>query len=65
MKAITKIELSDQDWKTQLARGYPNIPAGEEVTIINEDYINFYGTWCEVLWNNNRYYVSKQNLKIL
>ena len=26
-KAITKKELCDEDWQTQLAQGYENIPA--------------------------------------
>ena len=26
-RAITKKELYDEDWQTQLARGYENIPA--------------------------------------
>lgn len=30
MGYYTKKELSDKDWKTQLAMRYPNIPKGEK-----------------------------------
>ena len=48
MQAVTLKSLCDQDWKTQLAQGYPNIPKGDIVEIINPEYNNLYGTWCEV-----------------
>lgn len=61
-KAVTLRTLADQDWKTQLAQGYSNIPTNAIVEVINENYVNFYGSWCEVMWNNRRYYVSKKDL---
>ena len=61
-KAVTLKTLCDQDWKTQLAQGYSNIPCNCVVEVIEEDFTNFYGTWCRVLWNNIQYYVSKRDL---
>lgn len=58
---VTKRELCDQDWKTQLAKGYPNIPKGEEVTFFRK-YNNMYGTFCDVFWNGNIYSVRKEDL---
>ena len=62
IKAVALKSLADQDWKTQLARGYSSIPRGAVVDVINDNFTNFYGTWCEVIWNNNHYYVSKSDL---
>ena len=42
---MTEKELKNEDWKTQLARGYGNIPEGEEVEVIATNFTNFYGTW--------------------
>ena len=39
-------ELSDEDWKTQAAHGYPNIPKGATVKVLNEKYQNYYGLSC-------------------
>lgn len=61
-QAVTLKTLADQDWKTQLARGYRNIPAETLVDVINEEFTNFYGTWCEVEWEGRRYYVDKKDL---
>lgn len=61
-QAVTLKTLADQDWKTQLARGYRNIPANTLVNVINEEYRNLYGTWCEVEWEGRRYYVDKKDL---
>lgn len=61
-KAVALTTLADQDWKTQLARGYSNIPVNSIVEVINENYVNLYGKWCEVVWNNTHYYVSKKDL---
>ena len=62
MKAVALKSLCDQDWKTQLARKYPNVPEGAIVEITNDEFTNFYGTWCEIMWNNIYYYVSKADL---
>ena len=62
MKAVTIRELSNEDWKTQLAQGYPNIPADAVVEVIDNDFNNWYGNWCIVMYNNIRYYVSEKDL---
>ena len=41
-KAVALTTLADQDWKTQLARGYSNIPANSIVEVINENYVNLW-----------------------
>jgi hypothetical protein len=61
-KAVALVSLADQDWKTQLAHGYSNIPVDAVVDVVNEDFTNLYGNWCEVIWNNRHYYVSKKDL---
>ena len=45
MGFYTKRELSDQDWMTQLAKGYSNIPKGERVEIIDGYVSNLYGSF--------------------
>ena len=66
MKAIALKELADEDWKTQHARKYQNIPAGAEVEIIEENYDNFYGgPWTRVEWKDNLYWVDPKQLKKL
>lgn len=61
--AVALSELDDEDWKTQLARKYPNIPAGSKVKIIEENYVNFYGgPWTRVKWNGNTYWVDPSKL---
>ena len=62
MQAVTLKSLCDQDWKTQLAQGYPNIPMGAIVEITNPEYKNLYGTWCEVEYKGIRYYIDKKDL---
>lgn len=61
-KAVTLKTLADQDWKTQLAHKYPNIPYNVVVDVIEEEFTNFYGTWCRVVWNKTMYYVSRTDL---
>lgn len=57
-----KRELSDEDWKTQLAKKYGNIPAGAKVTI--EGVVtNFYGTYASVRYNGRHYYVDLDDLE--
>ena len=66
MKAIALKELADEDWKTQHARKYSNIPPGAEVEIIEENYDNFYGgPWTRVEWKDNLYWVDPEQLKKL
>lgn len=56
-------DIANEDWKTQVARGYPNIPKGAEVEVIEKDFVNFYGSFMIVHWNNNIYYTKKENIK--
>lgn len=60
--AVTKQTLCDQDWKTQLAVKYPNIPANCVVEVVEDNFVNFYGQWAKVIWRNNSYYVDKKSL---
>ena len=65
-KAVVLEELADEDWKTQAARKYPNIPKGSVVYVIQEDYYNWYGgPWTKVEWNNNLYWVKSDKIKKL
>ena len=61
--AVAKTELSDNDWKTQLAKKYKNIPKGAKVKILNRECNNFYGTWVKVEYENNSYYVKEKDLE--
>lgn len=61
-KAIALKELYDEDWKTQSALKYPNIPKGAEVNVV--DYIdNYYGHFVRVEYNNQFYYVKEKDIK--
>ena len=51
---ITLQEIFDEDWKTQLAQGYPPIPKGEKVLYI-KTFQNCYGEYIRIKWNNNYY----------
>ena len=46
-RAITKKELYDEDWQTQLARGYENIPANTIVEVLGNAN-NLYGSYTKV-----------------
>ena len=59
---IAKKELADEDWKTQLAKGYKNIPQGAECQFI-KSIRNFYGSYILVEYNNHRYYVNSYDLE--
>ena len=63
MRYITNCEIADEDWKTQCALGYPNIPANTEVEMVKKEYRNFYGCWCIVRWNGQAYYTLRNNIK--
>lgn len=58
-------ELSDEDWKTQMAKGYPNIPKGATVKVLSENYQNYYGTFCKVEYNDRHYYVDPKGIEFL
>ena len=51
---ITLQKIFDEDWKTQLAQGYPPIPKGEKVLYI-KTFNNCYGKYIRVKWNNILY----------
>lgn len=59
---ITLQEIFDEDWKTQLAQGYPNIPKNEKVLYI-KTFRNFYGEYIRVEWNNTLYDTVPWKLK--
>lgn len=59
---IAKKELADEDWKTQLAKGYGNIPQGAKCQFI-KSVRNFYGNYVLVEYNNNTYYVNSYDLE--
>lgn len=60
-RAITKKELYDEDWQTQLARGYENIPANTIVEVLG-NVNNLYGSYTKVLYNGILYYVKPEDL---
>lgn len=62
MGYYTRRELSDQDWKVQLARKYPNIPKGSKVELMN-GWINFYESFVRVRWNGKIYDVRMSDLE--
>lgn len=62
-KAIALKELYDEDWKTQLALKYPNIPKGAEVNVEGENVYNFYGEFARVVYFGRNYYVKKEDIK--
>lgn len=61
-KGIALRELYDEDWKTQLARKYPNIPKGAEVDVI-DNVSNLYGYFVWVRYNGQSYYVKEEDIK--
>ena len=63
-KAIALEELFDEDWKTQAALKYPNVPEGSIVNVLQEDYYNWYGgPWAKVEWDGNWYWVEPNKLR--
>lgn len=63
-KGVTLTEVHDEDWKTQVAQGYSNIPPYTIVDVVDEDFYNFYGSWYKVVWNDILYYVSKESVSL-
>ena len=61
-KCYTTKKLCDEDWKTQAAQGYPDIPKNTEVQYI-EEITNFYGRYAKVRWAGTVYYVKYQDLE--
>lgn len=60
---VTNHECSDGDFATQLAKGYPNIPAGRNVHFIKL-WANFYGVWAKVTWQGRVYDIEPENLTV-
>lgn len=61
MKYFAKRELANQDWKTQLAKGYENIPAGAEIEY--EGLMsNCYGNYAKVRYKGRLYYVKHNDI---
>ena len=60
--AVALREIYDEDWKTQSARGYSDIPAGSRVLVLHENVENFYGSWIQVFWNGSTYYTSAKSV---
>lgn len=54
--------IYNEDWKTQSARGYSDIPAGSRVLVVDENVRNLYGSWIRVFWNGNTYYTSAESV---
>ena len=64
--AVALREIYDEDWKTQSARKYQNIPAGVRVIVITENYVNLYGgPWTRVMWDGNMYWTKPNSIFIL
>lgn len=64
MTGKARRRLSDEDWKTQLARGYPDVPAGAEVEIVEEGMLNFYGgPWSRIRYGGNLYWVDPSGVE--
>lgn len=61
-KARALKELADEDFKTQLARKYKNIPNGANVLVLDENFQNLYGSYCIVKYKGNTYHVNKRDL---
>lgn len=62
-KGIALEELADENWKTQTALGYPNVPKGAEVKVLNTNFKNLYGEFFEIEWNEHKYYVRPNCVK--
>lgn len=58
---FTKNSCCDGDWKTQVAKGYKNIPSNTEVTV-KELFANFYGIWVRICYDGRYYDVQDKDL---
>lgn len=64
MKVKTICSIPDENWKTQLAKGYANIPEDTELTII--DFLhNCYGNYLKVMYNGHIYYIDPTIVKYI
>ncbi len=57
-------EIYDEDFMTQAALKYSNIPKGEIVEYVNE-FRNLYGYYVRVLWNNQQYNTTWNKLEVI
>jgi len=64
VKLKTLKTIRDEDFMTQAALKYPNIPAGEIVEYVKEFY-NLYGHYVRVLWNNRTYDTTWDKLEVI
>ena len=64
IKLRTLREIYDEDFITQSALKYPNIPVNEIVEYVNE-FHNFYGYYVRVLWNNRIYDTTWDKLEVV
>ena len=64
IKLRTLREIYDEDFMTQTALKYPNIPKGETVEYLGE-FRNFYGDYVKVLWNNRQYNTTWNKLEVI
>ena len=64
MKGIAKEELEDENWKSQEALGYKNIPKGSDVEIIDPFFSNLYGNFVEIRYCGRSYYVRHNMVQI-
>lgn len=62
VKTICK--APDEDWKTQLARGYKDIPKDTELKIVGFTN-NLYGNFIDVLYEGNRYSINPSKLELV
>lgn len=56
--------ICDEDFMTQTALKYPNIPVGEIVEYVNE-FRNLYGCYVRVLWDNRVYDTTWDKLEVV
>lgn len=63
IKGIALEELGNEDYMTQAAKGYPNIPKGAEVEYIDMVQ-NMYGVYMKVLYGENLYYVNPRLIEL-
>ena len=64
MKVKAKTELWNEDYKTQIALGYPNIPEGTILEVKNT-ITNFYGKYYEIVYDGHLYYINPRNVEVL
>lgn len=61
---IAQRSLQDEDYKTAIAQGKPEIPKGTSVIVVDK-ITNFYGEYYKVKYNDSIYYVPLNGIKIV